>query len=135
MSVLKVISTASTPLVKFLWTLKETVLIKFTLYEQPHELELLHVNYSKEVFVLLDQILVTKLNRRELAKQPARIDVGGTTVHLSYERGSFKLEQSLSQMTAATQASEKQSSTKVSGKSNAKYCGVYVCRMPRRFNN
>jgi hypothetical protein len=105
MSALKVISTASTPLLKFLWTLKETVLIKFTLCQQPHELELLHVNYSKEVFVLLDQTLVAKLDRREIAKQPARVDVGGTTVFLSYREGSFKLERSSSLLTATTQAS------------------------------
>jgi hypothetical protein len=128
MSPLKVISTASTPQLKFLWTLKETVLIKFTLYEQPHELELLHVNYSKEVFVLLDQILVTKLNRRELAKQPARIDVGGTTVHLSYEESSFKLEQSWSQMTAITQASGEEGWPDSKKEGEVKYCGVDLCR-------
>jgi hypothetical protein len=84
------------------------VLIKFTLFQQPHKLELLHFNYSKEVFVLLDQTLVTKLNRREITKQPARIDVGGTTVFLSFRKGSFKLEQCWSLLTASTQASEEE---------------------------
>jgi hypothetical protein len=105
MAALQVISSTSTPLLKFLWTFKETVDIKFTLYEQAHELELLHVNYSKEVFVLLDQTLVAKLNRTEISKQPARVDVGGTTVFLSYREGSFKLERPSSLLTATTQAS------------------------------
>jgi hypothetical protein len=151
MSTLQVISSTSTPLLKFLWTFKETVDIKFTLYEQAHELELLHLNFSKEVFVLLDQTLVTKLNRTEIAKQPAKIDVGGTTVFLSYREGSFKLERSSSLLTATTQASgmeavpvskkdqeQQKKDDKVKEKEKAffarfKYASTPLYRLPRRF--
>jgi hypothetical protein len=104
MAALQVISYTYTPLVKLLWTFKEAVNIKFTIHEQPHELELLHITCLKEVFVLLDQFLVAKLNRMEIEKQPAKIDVRGATVLLGYREGSFRLEQTASVLTATTEA-------------------------------
>jgi hypothetical protein len=105
MSSLKVISSASTPLVKFLWTFKERVVIYFSLTHNMHELELIHTKHSKEVVVYLDQTLVATLDRTQISQQPRQIDVRGTNVSLSYHEGSFKLEQCSSILTATTQAS------------------------------
>jgi hypothetical protein len=101
MSGLQIITSNIDPLKNF----KERVIIIFSLSRRTHELELLHIKFSKEVFVLLDQSLVTKVNRADISQQPAKIDVGGTTLFLSYYDGSFKLDLSWSVVTATTQAS------------------------------
>lgn len=105
MSGLKVTSVTSTSIQKFIWTLKEVVVIAFNLGKQSHELELLHVKYSKEVFVLVNQRLVSKINRKEMEACPSRIEVEGVPLLLSYEDGKFKLDQGLSMMSESTRAS------------------------------
>jgi hypothetical protein len=84
---------------------KERGITIFNLSQQTHELELLHIQFTKEVFVLLDQSLVTKVDRVCISQQPAIINVGGTTVFLSYCNGSLKLDLCWSAVTATTQAS------------------------------
>lgn len=106
MSDLEVVSITVTPIVKFIWTLKEVIVISFTLANQSHELELLHVKYAREVFVLLDQRLICKLNRRELETYPAKVEVGGLPLLLSYQDGKFNIADSCSMMTVSTHASE-----------------------------
>lgn len=105
MSILEVTSSTSTPIVKFLFTLKEVVVIAFDLAKQSHELELLHIKYSKEVFALVDQKLIGKFDRRDLKKAPQTVYVEDQPLQLNYQNGEFRLSQCSFMHSESTRAS------------------------------
>lgn len=86
--------------------LKEVIVFGLSMGGKQHELELLNIKYSHDVFVLLDQVLVTKMDRRT----PKRIEVGGSFVTIYYSNGEFSVnwDCSVTSTTTASTACESQ---------------------------